>query len=76
MKTAAVVSRKWDNPTIEAFATVIGVGASMDMQDVLKALVKEIGNPTMMFTQAQLLARLQAAWLVVEAEIKEGTRHV
>lgn len=76
MKSVTIVSRQWNNPKIEAFMTSTGVGASMDVQDVLVALVEQIGNPTMMMTKKQLLTKMQVAWEVVEKEIKEATRHV
>lgn len=76
MKSVAIVSRKWNNPTIEAFMTISEIGAVMDVQDVLVSMVEEIGNPTMMMTKKQLLTKMQAAWEVVQKEIKESTRHV
>lgn len=76
MKTSVIVSRKWKHPSIEAFMSMEEIGAKMSIEDVLVALVEEMGNPTMMITKAQLLARLQGAWSVVEAEIKEATRFV
>ena len=76
MKSVTIVSRQWNNPSIEAFVTTKGIGASMDVQDVLVALVEQMGNPTMMMTKKQLLTKMQNAWEVVEKEIKEATRHV
>jgi len=76
MKSVTIVSRQWHNPSIEAFVTTKGIGASMDVQDVLVALVEQMGNPTMVMTKKQLLTKMQVAWEVVEKEIKEATRHV
>jgi hypothetical protein len=76
MKTVAIVSRKWNNPAIEAFVTSTEIGGVMDIQDVLASMVEEIGNPTMLLTKKQLLSKLQLAWEVVEKEIKDATRHV
>lgn len=76
MKSVTIVSRKWNNPTIEAFMTIEEIGAVMSVDDVLVSMVEEMGNPTMMMTKKQLLAKMQAAWEAVSKEIKESTRHV
>lgn len=75
MKTKIIVSRKWDKPEIEVFATS-AIGAKMDVNDFLSALVEEMGNPTMLLTKAQMKAKMIAASEVVIREMKSTTVHV
>ena len=76
MKTTIVVSRKWTNPQIEAFLDAAGVGARMDLDAFLDALIEEVGNPTTLVTKAGLRTRLIAAKEAVIKELRDATTHV
>lgn len=76
MKTAVVVSRKWDSPAIYAYMTTDEVGASMSVEDALRSMIEEMGSPTFVMTKATLLKKMLESWEVVAKEIKEATRHV
>ena len=47
------------------------IGMGMSLNDYLAAVVMEVGNPTFILTQSGLLAALQKASVVVEAEMHE-----
>ena len=70
-KSIVVKARKWNNPQIIAWVNNESIGMGMNLPDYLNALVTEIGNPAFILTQAQLLAKLQAASTIVEAEMHE-----
>lgn len=70
-----VVSRKYHGTQIEAFLTD-ELGARMDLDDFLDALVEEVGNPTMVFTKASLKAKLKFSSIAVIDEMKKATVHV
>lgn len=68
-KTIITKSRKWHSPEILAYVTDDEIGLVMKLDDYWRAIVAEIGNPTFIVTQAQLLAKLRAASIVVEQEM-------
>ena len=70
-KTVITKSRKWHSPEILAYANNEEIGLSIKLDDYLQALVAEIGNPTFIVTQAQLLAKLRAASVVIEQEMHD-----
>lgn len=76
MRTKIITSRKWHSPAIEAFVTNDEIGAQLDVQDFLAAVVEELGNPTFVVTKASLLARLSTASDAVLKELREATAHV
>ena len=76
MKEKVIVSRKWRNPEIRAYATKEEVGAEIDLTAFLDSIVEEIGNPTMLVTKAALRAKLEVAKDAVLKEMKETTTQV
>lgn len=76
VKDVVVISREWHQPNIRVVITTEGIGISMGVEDYLTALVKEIGNPTAMVTQAQLQKKLLAASEVVCRKMKQTTNSV
>lgn len=70
-KTVITKSRKWHSPEILAYVNNEEIGLSIKLDDYLQALVAEIGNPTFIVTQAQLLAKLRAASIVIEQEMHD-----
>jgi len=76
MPSKIVVSRKWANPTIEAFYDIEGVGSACSVSDFLDVLVEEVGNPTLLVTKAALRAKLQSGWEKLEKELKDSTKYV
>lgn len=75
-KKFVVVSRKWNSPQIEVAVSTEGIAISIPLTDFLKAVVQEIGNPTFLVTQVQLLAKLQVASDLVCTELKSTTKQV
>lgn len=76
MKTRLVTSRKWKNPEIESFVSADDVGAAIDIEAFLDALVEEIGNPTLLVSKTKLRERLGAATSAVLKELRDSTRYV
>jgi hypothetical protein len=52
------------------------IGLSMPQADYLQALVLEMGNPTLLVTQAALLKKLQEAAVRVQFKAQEATQQV
>ena len=75
-KAKVVVSRKWTDVQIRAFVTDDAVGAEMMLDDFVKALAAEVGNPALLMTRAQLLEKLQKASVVAQWELKDATKFV
>jgi hypothetical protein len=61
---------------IEMWVTLDEVGIRMALDDFLNALAAEVGNPTLLVTQAQLLKRLQTATQNIAAAMKNETHKV
>lgn len=71
MKTITIL-RKWNNPTIQIQVTSEAIGLTMSLDDFIVALadeaaeplvrqaVQDAGNPSLLFTNAQLEKRLIA----------------
>jgi len=76
MTEQVVVSRKWSAPEITAFVTDGAVGAAMALDDYLKALAAEVGNPATLLTVNALAKALAKANYAVLAEMKATTRYV
>lgn len=76
MKTRVVVSRKWNAPSIEAFIDQKEIGAHMDLDAFLEAVVTEMGNPTLWVSKAQVLDKVKQAKEVVLAEMRQATKFV
>lgn len=75
-KDVVVITREWHNPQIRVVVTSDAIGISMALDDFVKALALEIGNPTSMLTQAQLMKRLTAAKDQVLRGMKQVTAKV
>ena len=75
-KSVVTVARKWNSPMVTAFANIEAIGVQVALSDYVIALATEIGNPTTLLTNAQLLKRMQEAAARVEAELKKATTHV
>jgi putative NADH-flavin reductase len=71
-----VVSRQWNHPQITAFLDVKEVGAQIDLDDFLLAMLDEIGKPTYIMTREQLKAKVMAAKDEILSEMKRATAHV
>lgn len=72
-----VICRKWDDPAIKVLLEKNEKEIKMEMQleDFLKALVTEVGNPASMMTTNQLQNKLtKAATAVVNAMKAETGR--
>lgn len=68
MKTRVVVSRKWQQPAIEAFVSDEEIGANMDLNDFIQALVQEL-DPA----NTDLAEQLKFASIAVLDEMKKAT---
>lgn len=75
-KTKTVISRHWDKPEITVRITNIGIGIEMNVDDMLKALVEEMGTPAFMFTKDVLKEKLIKAMRSVEQKVKEASNYV
>lgn len=76
MKEKVTVSRQWHHPEINIFVDTGCVGAGMSLQDFIKAMSDEVGNPTMLVTKTQLnIALNQAAERVIQ-EMKKKTAEI
>lgn len=72
MKTVTIM-RRWNNPRIEIMVSNEAIALTMTLEDFVRALTDEVaervvveavqaaGNPTLLFTNAQLEKRLIAA---------------
>lgn len=65
------VSRKWNHPEIKVVLSSQEIGLSISKEDLIKALLEELGNPTLLVTQGQLERRLRAAFAAVEKGVKQ-----
>jgi len=61
---------------IKAFVDSEKVGAEISLDDFLKALVEELGNPVMIMTKTQMLARMKQAADTALNEMKSATKFV
>jgi hypothetical protein len=71
-----VVSRQWHNPQITAFIDAKEVGAEIDLDDFLLAILAIVGKPTYIMTREQLKTKVMAAKDEVITELKKATVHV
>ena len=70
-RSLVTVTREWHNPQINIHVTHLDIKLDITLDDFLKAIVEEAGNPTMLLTKAQLLARLEKAAEVVVDKVKQ-----
>ena len=80
-KKVVTKSRKWNNPNILAWVNDEEVGVAMKLDDFIVALAHEIGDIklgmlTRTLTQAEILAKIQAASVAVEAEMHKKSSTV
>lgn len=52
------------------------IALSVNLSDFLKAVVAEVGNPALIVTQAQLLAKLTAASEAVRLDVQQASSAV
>jgi hypothetical protein len=71
-----VVSRQWNHPQITAFLDAKEVGAEIDLNDFLTAMLEIIGKPTYIMTREQLKTKVFAAKQTILEELKKATVHV
>lgn len=76
IKDAVIISRQWNNPTIRAFMSKKDVGAEMELDEFLKAVLEIVGSPTFTMTKTQLANKIFAAKEQVLVEMKQATVHV
>lgn len=72
-REVVTISRHWDNPAIKVWVNHEQIGLQIAIDDYLTALAAEIGNPTTMITQAQLLARMRTAAERVRLKVQESS---
>jgi hypothetical protein len=72
-KYKVVITRNWHQPEISMLVTDERIELWMDMDDFVRAVVAEVGNPTFMVTGKQLQARLAAAAETVLSGMKRET---
>jgi hypothetical protein len=70
-----VVSRKWNNPTINITMNSKEIALEMDAKEFLGTLVEIVGNPTFLVTKAQHLSKLNEAMEQVVEEVKRASVH-
>jgi len=72
-KSVVTVSKRWNNPNILVWVHDEGIGMGMKLDDFIIGLAAEVGNPALIMTKAQLLAKIQASAAVVEKTMKEAS---
>ena len=75
-KEKIVISREWNNPTIRAYMSSKEVGAEVDLDEFLTAILTIVGSPTMVMTRTQLANKVFDAKERVVVELKKATVHV
>ena len=76
IKEAVIISRQWHNPAIRSYMTKKDVGAEMELDDFLKAVLEIVGSPTFTMTKNQLANKIFAAKEQILVEMKKATVHV
>lgn len=75
-RSKVVVSRQWDNPQILCEITKDGISLAINGDAFVRAVVTEVGNPTLLVTQKQLREKLDEAFQRVIDEIKRASSHI
>ena len=75
-KVRVIVARKWHNPEIVISVTADGIAIAIPLVDFIQALAVELGNPALLLTKAQLLAKLRASSDVICTDMKLLTKQV
>lgn len=71
--TKLIISRFWDNPTIEVYVDSQKIEVRMSVEDFLKAIVAEIPHPSATMTRSKLEAQILKVLPVVLNKAKEAT---
>jgi hypothetical protein len=73
-KHVVTISRAWGRDTpILISVTNLGIGLEVPLDEFVKAVAQEAGNPALLLTRAQLEARLEAAVRKVCETVKQAT---
>lgn len=76
MTTKITISRKWNNPKIEAKVYDAGISLSMGLDDFLIAVKQEVGSVTWVFKKATFEKQLDEAVKRVVSGIKQESAKV
>ena len=68
-----VISRYWHNPTISITVDTEGIELETSLEDVVKAVIAEIGSPLMITNTTQLEKKAVIALDTVVRKIKEAS---
>jgi hypothetical protein len=68
-----VISRYWHNPTISITVGTEGIELETSLEDVVKAVIAEIGSPLMITNTTQLEKKAIIALDTVVRKIKEAS---
>jgi len=68
-----VISRYWHNPTIRVAVDTEGIELETSIEDVVKAVITEIGSPLMLTNTTQLEKKAIIALDTVIRKIKEAS---
>lgn len=71
MKRVITISRKWHSPHITTVVTDESISLSIDLEDFVKALIKEIGSVALVFTGKSFEKKLKKAVENVIEGVKE-----
>lgn len=75
-RTALVISRHWDNPTIIVTISDQRISLEMSIEDYLSAIASDIRHPGQIFTRAGLEEELIKANRLVLEKVKETSATV
>lgn len=70
------ISKDWHKPEITIEVTDTQLEISMELGDFMKAVAAQVGRPIGILTQAQLLAKLEAAAAAVTTSMKWETKPI
>ena len=70
-KTKVTISRYWDNPTITTVVTNESISLSIDINDFISFLKKEIGSIALTFSNKSFEEKIDNAVATVLEKIKE-----
>ena len=68
-----IISRYWHNPTIRVAVDTEGIELETSIEDVIKAVIAEIGSPLMLTNTTQLEKKAIIALDTVIRKIKEAS---
>lgn len=74
--SAVIIKREWADAQISITVTSTGIGISIPMDEFMVACGIEMGNPLLLMTNAQLVAKLKAAAERVIDGAKDETKRV